>query len=85
LRRTEVQCSGRRRFTDGVLAHVRTPAAQQALRNHYFDSLSLPRLYISAKPNPVEPPWYVTRMSGGVGGVAPRGVPPVPISGTEQP
>src|SRR5712671_5254358 len=23
--RTEVQCSGRRRFTDGVLAHVRTP------------------------------------------------------------
>jgi hypothetical protein len=30
------------------------------------------RLY---KPNPVEPPWYVTRMPGGVGGVAPRGVP----------
>ena len=25
--------------------------------------------------NPVEPPWYATRMSGGVGGVAPRGVP----------
>jgi len=25
--------------------------------------------------NPVEPPWYVTRMPGGVGGVAPRGVP----------
>jgi hypothetical protein len=24
-RRTEVQCSGRRRFVDGVLAHVRTP------------------------------------------------------------
>src|SRR5207249_8986916 len=24
-RRTEVQCSGRRRFADGVLAHVRTP------------------------------------------------------------
>src|SRR5882757_6782064 len=23
--RTEVQCSGRRRFADGVLAHVRTP------------------------------------------------------------
>src|SRR5437899_2881556 len=33
------------------------------------DSMSLP------KPNPVEPPWYVTRMPGGVGGVAPRGVP----------
>jgi hypothetical protein len=27
------------------------------------------------KLNPVEPPWYVTRMPGGVGGVAPRGVP----------
>src|SRR5207237_9649096 len=24
-RRTEVQCSGRRRFANGVLAHVRTP------------------------------------------------------------
>ena len=23
------------------------------------------------QPNPVEPPWYVTRMPGGVGGVAP--------------
>src|ERR1700731_1987644 len=27
------------------------------------------------KLNPVEPPWYVTRMPGGVGGEAPRGVP----------
>ena len=25
--------------------------------------------------NPVEPPWYVTRMPGGVGGAAPRGAP----------
>ena len=25
--------------------------------------------------NPVEPPWYVTRMPGGVGGMVPRGVP----------
>ena len=33
------------------------------------DSMSRSRL------NPVEPPWYATRMSGGVGGVAPRGVP----------
>src|SRR4051812_7574683 len=35
--RTEVQCSGRRRFADGVLAHVRTPggptgSAQPLLR-----------------------------------------------------
>jgi hypothetical protein len=28
-----------------------------------------------SKPNPIEPPWYETRMPGGVGGVAPRGVP----------
>ena len=27
------------------------------------------------KPNSVEPPWYGTRMPGGVGGVASRGVP----------
>ena len=33
------------------------------------DSMSLSQL------NPVEPPWYATRMPGGVGGVAPRGVP----------
>src|ERR1700730_18060744 len=25
--------------------------------------------------NPIEPPWYVIRMPGGVGGVAPRGAP----------
>jgi len=31
-----------------VLAHVRTPGGQQALRNHYFDSLGLPRLHVSA-------------------------------------
>jgi hypothetical protein len=50
------------------------PAVQQALRNHYFDSLGLPRIYVLLKPNPVKPPWYVTRMPGGVGGVAPGGV-----------
>jgi hypothetical protein len=33
------------------------------------DSMSLSQL------NPVEPPWYATRMPGGVGGVASRGVP----------
>jgi hypothetical protein len=25
--------------------------------------------------NPIEPPWYATRMPGGVGGAAPRGAP----------
>jgi hypothetical protein len=37
-------------------------------------SVSLDSVFLS-KLNPVEPPWYVTRMPGGVGGVAPRGVP----------
>ncbi len=49
------------------------PAVQQALRNHCFESLGLPRLYVSAQA--FEPPWYVTRMPGGVGGAASRGVP----------
>ena len=31
---------------------------QQALRNHHFDSLGLPRLYPLLRPNSVEPPWY---------------------------
>jgi hypothetical protein len=43
------------------------PAVQQALRNHYFDSLGLPDSMSLPKPNLVEPPWYVTRMPGGVG------------------
>ena len=47
------------------------PAVQMALRNHAFDSLGLPRLYVSVEAQPVEPPRYVTRMPGGVGGVAP--------------
>src|SRR5215470_16819773 len=75
-RRTQVQCSGRCRFANGVLAHVRTPGgptstAQTATstRSASPDSMSLSKL------NPVEPPWYVTRMPGGVGGVALRGVP----------
>jgi hypothetical protein len=47
------------------------PAVQRALRNHYFDSLRLPRLHDSmslSQLNSVEPPWYATRMPGGVGG-----------------
>jgi hypothetical protein len=44
------------------------PAVQMALRNHVFDSLGLPRLYVPVEAQPVEPPRYVTRMPGGVGG-----------------
>jgi RNA-directed DNA polymerase len=52
------------------------PALQKALRNHVFDSLGLPsHLHCALKLNPVEPPRYVNRMPGGVGGAAPRGVP----------
>jgi RNA-directed DNA polymerase len=54
------------------------PAVQQALRNHYFDSLGLPDSMSLSKLNPVEPPWY--------GPVCPvvwegwhREVPPIPI------
>ena len=51
------------------------PAVQQALRNDYFGTLGLPESMRPPKPNSVEPPWYGTRMPGGVGGVASRGVP----------
>jgi RNA-directed DNA polymerase len=47
------------------------PAVQKALRNHVFDSLGLPRLYVPVEAQPVEPPRYVTRMPGGVGGATP--------------
>ena len=47
------------------------PAVQQALRNHYFDSSVFPDSMSPPKFNPIEPPWYVTRMPGGVGGATP--------------
>jgi RNA-directed DNA polymerase len=46
--RAKVQCSGRRRFTGGGSGAC-PEAVQQALRNHYFDSLGLPRLRVSAR------------------------------------
>ena len=48
------------------------PGGQMALRNHVFDSLGLRRPPDCAlKLNPVEPPWYPTRMPDAVGGAAP--------------
>ncbi|MBI4721134.1 MAG: group II intron reverse transcriptase/maturase [Chitinivibrionia bacterium] len=45
----------------------RSPALAFALPAKYFCSLGLPQLYL--KPTqPTEPPWYVIRMPGGVGG-----------------
>jgi hypothetical protein len=71
--RSKVQCCGCCRFADGLLAHVRTPggpcATTPSSRSVFPASMSLLKL------NLVEPPWYVTRMPGGVGGAAPRGVP----------
>src|SRR5205814_3244039 len=75
-RRTKVQCSGRGRFTDGVLVHVRT---SRRFNKHCATTISThsvsPDSMSLAQHNPVEPPWYVTRMPGGVGGAAPRGIP----------
>ena len=51
------------------------PAVQQALRNPYFDGLGLPRLYVPAPAQLDRTAVVRTRMPGGVGGVAPRGVP----------
>src|ERR1700732_3436739 len=41
------------------------PAVQQALRNHYFDSLGLPRLHVPDDAEPSRTAGCVTRMSGG--------------------
>ena len=50
----------------------RSPALSFALPTKYFDDLGLPRLY-AQRVHPSEPPWYVIRMPGGVGGAASRG------------
>ena len=51
------------------------PAVQQALRNRLFDELELRNSTFPTRLNPVEPPWYRTRMPGGVGGAMPKGIP----------
>jgi len=51
----ELRCRGVPKFNAAVAAGSPTgfwrmaghPAVQQALRNHYFDSLGLPRLHVS--------------------------------------
>ena len=66
-----VPASLKQALQDLADADRRNPAVQMALRNHAFDSLGLPRLYVPVEAQPVEPPRYVTRMPGGVGGAAP--------------
>ena len=50
---------------------ARHVAVQQALRNHHFDSLGLPRLYTPAEAQSGRTAVVRTRMPGGVGGAAP--------------
>ena len=60
----------------GVLAHVRTAGGPTSTAQPLLRLDRSPPTSISlSELNPVEPPWYVTLMPGGVGGVASRGVP----------
>jgi hypothetical protein len=57
--RAKVPCSGRRRFADGALAHVRTPCGPTGPAQPLFRLTRSPPTLISLfKLNPVEPPWY---------------------------
>src|SRR6267143_1055751 len=83
--RTEVQCSGRRRFTDGVLAHVRTPGGPTSSAQPLF------RLTRSPPPPCRCPSLTRSNRRGtdpyarwwGRGGTA--RCPPIPISAPFQP
>jgi RNA-directed DNA polymerase len=55
----------------GLWRMSRHPSVQQALRNHYFDSIGLPRLYVLAQAQSDRTAVVRTRMPGGVGGAAP--------------
>src|SRR5207237_6205560 len=82
--RTEVQCSGRRRFTDGVLAHVRTPGGPTS------PAQPLLRLTRSAPTPCLCPSLTQSNRRGtdpyarwwGRGGIA--RCPPIPIVGADQ-
>ena len=83
--RTEVQCSGRRRFTDGVLAHVRTPGGPTG------PAQSLLRLTRSSPTPRLRPSLTQSNRRGtdpyvrwwGRGGIA--RCPPIPIIGADLP
>jgi RNA-directed DNA polymerase len=63
-------------FTNRAMAHVRTPGGPTSPTQRLFRvARSSPNLCARPRANSVEPPWYGTRMPGGVGGVASRGVP----------
>src|SRR6516165_5368992 len=82
--RTEVQCSGRRWFTDGVLAHVRTPGGPTG------PAQSLLRLTRSSPTPRLRPSLTQSNRRGtdpyarwwGRGGIA--RCPPIPIYGAQR-
>jgi hypothetical protein len=49
---------GRRRLTDGILAYVRTPGGQHALRKHSSTYSICPDPMSLLTLSPMEPPWY---------------------------
>src|ERR1700736_2806529 len=52
--RAKVQCSGRRRFADGVLAHVRTPGGPIGNKNcHYETEVSVVRAAVNTQGQPM--------------------------------
>jgi hypothetical protein len=57
-----------------------SPACSDGVPNRYFDSTGFPDSMSLSKLNPVELPWYVTNMPGGVGRVA-REMSPYPDHG----
>src|SRR4029077_16735631 len=57
LRHREVRRIGRCRFTDGTLAHVRTPGG--SARPTSSTLLVSPDCSCVCRPNWIEPPWYV--------------------------
>src|ERR1700720_4537458 len=77
--RTEVQCSGRRRFADGVLAHVRTSGGPPGPAQTVFRRPRSPPPLCSCssltRSNRRGTDPYARWWGGGGGGVASRGVP----------
>ncbi len=74
-RRSKVPGGGRRWFTTGSGACPDIRRSSKPYATPISSRSIFPKSVRPPKPNSVEPPWYGTRMPGGVGGVALRGVP----------
>ena len=73
--RGKVPSGGRSWFTNRALACPDTRRSSKPYATTISSRSVFPESMRPPKPNSVEPPWYGTRMPGGVGGVAPQGVP----------